>query len=120
MKRNQIFTYVKETHGTLPEYLFQKYPDIAVLRNTSTKKWYGVIMNIPQNKVGVSGNQKIDVLVIKGNPDNIVHLVEMEGFAPAYHMNKKHWLSIILDRFTGTQETIVMNLLDESYQLSGK
>ena len=120
MTRNQIFTYIKDKYKTLPEYLFQKYPDIAVLRNTSSQKWYGIIMNIPQNRVGLSGNQKIDVLVIKGNPDDIVHLVEMEGFAPAYHMNKKHWVSIILNYFTSTNEMVVWNLLDKSYQLSKK
>ena len=120
MTRSQVFAYCKENYHTLPEYLWNSAPDYAVLRNLSTKKWYGAIMNIPRNKVGLSGNDIIDVLVIKGNPDDIVHIVEMDGFAPAYHMNKKHWFAVILEHFTPENESVVMGLLDKSYQLSGK
>ncbi len=118
MTRNQIFAYVREKYNTLPEYLWESSPDTAVLRNLSNQKWYGIIMNIPRNKVGLSGNDKIDVLIIKGNPDDVVHIVEMDGFAPAYHMNKKHWFAIILEYFTNQNEMIVTGLLEKSYQLS--
>ncbi|HAJ96648.1 MAG TPA: hypothetical protein DCO72_02785 [Ruminococcus sp.] len=120
MTRDQIFAYVKEKYSTLPEYLWNSAPNYAVLRNTSNQKWYGIIMDIPENKVGLSGNEKIDVLIIKGKPDDIVHIVEMDGFAPAYHMNKKHWFAIILKHFTEQNKAVVTGLIDKSYQLSGK
>ena len=36
MKKEEIFEYVQKQYGTLPEYLWSKLPDSAVLRH---KKW---------------------------------------------------------------------------------
>lgn len=75
-------------------------------------------MNIPQNKIGLDNDTMIDILVLKGNPDDIVHITEMNGFSPAYHMNKKHWFTVILKNITNNE--IVYNLIDKSYSLTKK
>ena len=36
MKKEEIFEYVQKQYGTIPEYLWSKLPDSAVLRH---KKW---------------------------------------------------------------------------------
>lgn len=43
LKREEIFKYVKEKYNTTPEYLWQKYPNYAVLRHKYNGKWYAII-----------------------------------------------------------------------------
>ena len=43
MKTEEIFKYVQKQYGTVPEYLWSKSPDSAVLRHKNGK-WYAVIM----------------------------------------------------------------------------
>lgn len=118
MTREQIFDHAKEKYHTEPEYLWMDSPNTAVIRRRDSKKWYGIIMDIPQSKVGKSGDNIIDVLNIKGDPDDVALLKDMEGFAPAYHMNKKHWLTVILDDVT--DEGLIYSLIDRSYELAKK
>ena len=41
-----------------------------------------------------------------------------ESVVPAYHMNKRHWVSIILDGTMEDEE--IIRLIEESYDLTGK
>lgn len=116
MIREQVLQHVKEKYHTEPEYLWMDSPNTAVIRRAGSKKWYGIIMDIPQNKVGKHGDDIIDVLNVKGDPDDVALLKDMAGFAPAYHMNKKHWLTIILGDIQ--DEGLVYSLIDRSYELA--
>lgn len=115
MTREQILQYVKEKYGTVSEHLWLKYPNYEVLRHENEGKWYGIIMDIPKSKLGRSGDMVIDVLVLKGKPDDVVHICDMKGFAPAYHMNKKHWFTVILDE---VEEMVICEMIDKSHELT--
>ena len=118
INREEIFKYVKDKFSTLPEYLWQKFPDYAVLRHNHNSKWYGIVMNVPKHKIGIEGNEKIDILDIKCDFLMIGSLLQKKGFFPAYHMNKEHWITIILDGSVSKEETF--NLLDLSFNLTKK
>ena len=115
MTRQQVLQYAKEKYGTVSEHLWLKYPDYEVLRHENGGKWYGIIMDVPKNRIGLEGEEAIDVLVLKGKPDDIVHICEMEGFAPAYHMNKKHWVTVIPDK---VEDSVIVGMIDKSYELT--
>jgi predicted DNA-binding protein (MmcQ/YjbR family) len=38
------------------------------------------------------------------------------GFLPAYHMNKEHWLTVLLDNTVPEKE--IYELIDDSYELT--
>lgn len=116
MTRDEIFDYCQNQYGTEPEYLWMETPDAAVLRHRDNQKWYGILMTVSSGRLGRKGTAPLDILDIKGDPDDIVHIREMAGFAPAYHMNKKHWLTVILAEVTD-KET-VCRLIDRSYALT--
>ena len=118
MTREQILTYCSEQYGTEPEYPWADTPLACVLRHSECPKWYGLVMEITADRLGRSSHERMDVLNIKGDPDDIVHIREMPGFAPAYHMNKKHWLTVILPEISDPE--VVFRLLDKSYLLTGK
>ena len=114
MKREEIFEYVKKVYGTIPEYLWSRYPSYAVLRVGKTGKWYAVLMNVPAEKLGMEGQEGKEILNVKCDPEMVDFLIQSDGFLPAYHMDKKNWISILLD---GTVDEIrILDFLDRSYE----
>ena len=114
--RDSLLEYIAQKYHTIPEYLWTSAPEYAVLRHKKNRKWYAIIMNVTPDKVGLQGMDLIDILDIKGDPDMIATLISQKGFYPAYHMNKQHWITIVLDG-TVSDETIYQ-MLDISYELT--
>lgn len=55
-------------------------------------------------------------VTLKCDPGLAVHLRNVYDFVkPGYHMNKKHWNSVYLDR--SAPEDIVREMIDDSYKL---
>lgn len=95
--RQDILSLAKEKYNSEPEYLWLRYPNYAVLRHTDNKKWYAVIMDVPMEKLGLGGKEKVDILELKCDPMMYGSLVMEEGVMPAYHMKKGNWISVLLD-----------------------
>lgn len=112
--RANILDYVNLQYGTVPEYPWFDLPEHAVLRH-SNGKWYGIIMNITRVKLGLNSNEKIDILVCKCDPMMRELLLSEKGFYPAYHMNKVHWITILLDGSVKTD--LAYHVLDLSHQI---
>ena len=93
--------------------------DTTVLRHTDTGKWFGLIMHISRYKVGLDGDGKVDVMNVKCKPEDTFSARELSSsIIPAYHMNKKHWISIIFD---GTVDpSLTEALIENSYDLTSK
>ena len=113
--RKDVFDFAKEKFGQSPEYLWQKFPDYAVLRCTDNKKWYAVIGSVEKSKIGLKGAGKTDVLVIKCDPQARDVLLHEKGIIPAYHMNKERWISAVLDG--SVRKKLVLGLIEESFDL---
>ena len=114
MEREEIFQYVKEQYGTEPEYLWKKDPDSAVLRHKNGK-WYAVIMTVEKSKLGLEGNDLVDIMDVKCNPEMTSMIIQTYGFLPGYHMDKQHWITILLDG--SVSEAKILDFLDMSYDL---
>lgn len=112
--REAVFEYINKKYGTSPEYPWSRYDDNAVFRHSDNRKWFALVMNVHREKLGLSGAGAVDVVNLK--IDDMVFkdiLVRVEGIFPAYHMNKKHWISVLLD---GTVEKDqVYDLIDVSF-----
>lgn len=116
MTRETLFEYAKKKYNTNSEYLWMKSPDNAVLRNSENNKWYGIVMDVKRETLGLKGEGFTDLLNVKCSPEKIEMLLQNDYFLPAYHMNKKHWISIIIE--SDIPDNIVFNLLDDSYSLT--
>ncbi len=114
MKKEEIFEYVQKQYGTIPEYLWSKLPDSAVLRHKNGK-WYAVIMTVEKSKLGLEGREMVDIIDVKCDPDMTNMIIQTYGFLPGYHMNKQHWITILLDG--SVSEAKVLDFLDMSYDL---
>ena len=59
---------------------------------------------------------EVDIINVKCPPEIIGDLRLNEEYFKAYHMNKEHWLTIILDGTVSMKE--IKNLIDISYELT--
>ena len=111
-----VIDYVKEKYGSTLEYLWEKYPSFGVIRNNDSKKWYGLLGVIPKCKLTGDSEELIEVLNLKNK--DVSKLINNKNIFPAYHMNKKSWISIILDGKNDINN--IKRLIDDSYLLSNK
>ncbi len=116
MNRNDLDRYITETYGVLGETPWQQYPSHRVYRHCNNKKWFAVIMELPKEKIGLQGQESIQVVNVKCEPLMIGSLLQEQGIYPGYHMNKNHWITLLLD---GTLEEDKLKwLLDMSFDLT--
>lgn len=115
---DEVLKYVKEKYDSNPEYLWKKTPEYFVLRHSDNSKWYAAIMHIPQKFIGIESDEKIDVINLKCDPVMVGFLIDNSTIFPAYHMNKKHWITVILDGSMNTDE--IYSLIDSSWNLTKK
>lgn len=110
--REEIFSFIKNYYGIEPDYPFASSPDAAVLRHPSGK-WFGIIMQVSRDKLGLSGDAPIDIINLKRDP--MLGLADGKCIFPAYHMNKEHWISVLLDGSVPMEE--LKGLIAMSYDL---
>ena len=113
---NGVLEYVRVRYGTEPEFLWAKSPSSAALRHKDSLRWYGVLMYVQKRRLGAHEDGNVDTLDLKCEPALIGALIDKKGFFPAYHMNKEHWITILLDGTVPEQE--VFGLIDLSYGLT--
>ena len=114
--RNALLERVEEVFSVTPEYLFEKTPLTAVFRHLSHKKWFGIVMTVAPRVLGLSGEKPVDILNVKLDPLAVGGLLGQKGFLPAYHMNKTHWITVLLDGSVPLSE--IETLLSISFDLT--
>lgn len=115
--REKVLEYAANQYGTEAEYLWQDVSNYAVLRRKDTRKWYGIIMDVPRKRLGLDGDGIVDILDIKCDPFAREVLLSQHGFVPCYHLNKTHWIGVLLD--DSVDMTFLTQLIDDSYTIVG-
>ena len=117
-RREEIISFIKKEYSVSPEYLFEGDFDTAVFRHNDTKKWFGIIMKVKCSTLGIEGEGTVDVMNVKCDPLLVDILVQRESFLRAYHMNKRLWVSILID--SEIEEGEIFELIEQSFQLTDK
>ena len=112
----RIMAQVQEKYGNQLEYLWEKSPDTAVLRHEGNQKWYAVLMRIPWDKLEKGREGLVEAVNLKH--DQVADLLSKKGIYPAFHMNKRYWLSLALDG--SLQDEEVIELIERSWNLTVK
>ena len=112
----RIMALVQEKYGNQLEYLWEKSPDTAVLRHEDNQKWYAILMRIPWDRLDKGREGLVEAVNLKH--DQVADLLSQNGIYPAFHMNKRYWISLPLDE-TLTDEK-VLELFERSWFLTSK
>lgn len=96
-----------------PEFLWEKYPSFAIYRKT--KKWFALVGNVPLNKIDKKSKstEEVEIINLKIKEDEKDILLNKKGYHEAYHMNKKNWITIILDDTLNDKE--IEEMISNSY-----
>lgn len=112
----EIIKYIKQRYEDHLEFLWEKYDNNAIWRNQQNRKWYGVLLILAEEKLGIKSDKIVEVIDLRYQKEKVSSMLEKENIFPGYHMNKKSWITIKLDESLSTKE--LFKLIDNSYQLS--
>lgn len=114
----KVISYVRKKYGDEPEYLWEKFPSNAVFRRKDNKKWYGAILTVQKNRLGLYGEGRVEIIDLRIDSVCIDSIVDGEKYFPGYHMNKRHWFTMLLDGSVPVRE--IYRRIDESYCIASK
>ena len=105
ISRNEAILFCKSFPGVVEDYPFGG--DHAVMRHMANRKMFALIC-VRDETVWMN---------LKAEPEHVVaYQAKYASVVPAYHMNKKHWVSVILDGSIDSEA--LRKLVAESYALT--
>lgn len=96
MTKQSFLDYCRDAFNTEEDYPFDEDFNTAVLRHRDSRKWYGIVMDVPRYRFGQKSDEVIQVVNMKLPVDMFGSFSASDGVYPAYHMNKRHWISVLL------------------------
>lgn len=110
--KDDIIKYIENKYQIKGEYPWDEY-DYSTYKTNN--KWFALIMNIPYKSLSINKNGEIDVINLKNDPIKIEKLIDNKHYFKAYHMNKKYWITVILDYKTDIDK--LKELIDDSFNI---
>ena len=112
--KQEIIKFIGKKYNATPEYLWRSSPTHCIFRHKSNNKWFALIGTVPCRVLKLSGDGNIDIINVKTSDAEFFRGVK--GILPAYHMNKNHWITILLDGTLSMKN--IQNLIDMSHKLT--
>ena len=113
MTKENFYKYCLETYGVLPDYPFEDDFETAVFRHAENRKWFALSMQVSRRKFGIDSDEIIAVVNLKLPCEMFGSFGASDGVYPAYHMNKFHWISVLLP---DAPDDVVLFLLNASFE----
>ena len=113
MTKQDFFNVCLGSYGTSPDYPFDDWMESAVFRHADNKKWYAIFLRVSRRKFGFDSDETVDVVNLKLPTEMFGSLGAADGVYPAYHLNKLHWISVLLP---DAPNDVVRFLLNASYE----
>lgn len=104
--------YLKETFACEQDF---PWKDSASVFRCESGKWFALLMEISFRSLGFDSEEKVWAVNLKTDPELIPILVDNKSIFPAYHMNKKYWVTVLLTAVTDLKK--LKALTEESYYL---
>ncbi|MGV0167355.1 MmcQ/YjbR family DNA-binding protein [Furfurilactobacillus sp. WILCCON 0119] len=101
-----------------PEFLWARTPNNAIFRKASNQKWFAALLTVPKNKVIGTDSTPVELIDVRVPSDQLTTLVDHQTVFPGYHMNKQHWVTVLLDGSMATER--LLTLIAASYELAVK
>ncbi len=112
---NRLADEIYKKYGDKPVFPWDDFSG-GVFKNPTNGKWYAIVMALNVQRVDKKLAGEVEVVNIKLDPEKIKELHKEKGFYPAYHMNKKNWISILLN--DTVPDKVLLALLDESHHFT--
>ena len=113
---HSVIEYITEKYGDKIECLWEKFPENGIFRRKDNKKWYAAILTVKRDRLGFDSEEIAEVIDLRAAKDDVPVLIKKDNIYPGWHMNKKSWITIILDGSMPLKE--ICKYIDESYKLA--
>ncbi len=108
--------FVKQRFGVDPEVTWEEYPDFFTYHRKDNRKWFAIIMQAKYRTLGIDKDGTVNLIDVKADPEEVPGLLKRKDVLPGFHMNKKHWVSFLLDGSAPFENLIP--LVEKSYALA--
>lgn len=78
-------------------------------------KWFALVMEIKFKNLGFESEEPVWAVNLKADAEKIPELTDKKSIFPAYHMNKKYWITVLLTAVTDFEQ--LRALTRRSYEL---
>ena len=111
-----VLHYVKDQYNSTTVKPFKSNPNIKALV-TPKDKWYALFLDVEYNKLQKDSlvDSKVKIINLKHISSKISTITDDRNIFPSYHMNKNHWISVVLDNNIDIE--YVKELIELSYNL---
>lgn len=113
--KDDFIAWIKSKFGAEPDYPWPDDAPYSFVFRCPNEKWFALVMRIKYRQLGLTGDENVWVVNMKAEQDNIPNLVDHKSIFPAWHMNKKHWITILLTAVTDFNK--LCELTEKSYEL---
>ena len=101
-------------NGTKSGFNSDRFSDYSVFR-CPNEKWFALVMHISYKNLGFESDERVFVVNLKADKEQIEAIVDKKSIFPAYHMNKKYWITALLTSATDLAK--LEELTRRSYEL---
>ena len=112
--KDDYIAWIKTQFGAEPDFPWPDTPDYCVFR-CPNEKWFALVMKIKYRQLGLTGDEEVWVVNMKADNSEIPTLIDSKSIFPAWHMNKKHWITVLLTAATDFEK--LCELTQKSYEL---
>ena len=141
--KDDYIAWIKSKFGAEPDYPWPDDAPYSFVFRCPNEKWFALVMRIKYRQLGlISGQAKncsrnffnasqlntgcqqpytdenVWVVNMKADQDDIPNLIDHKSIFPAWHMNKKHWITVLLTAVTDFDK--LCELTDKSFTLVNK
>lgn len=115
---DRIKRHVAEEYGAEPEFLWlEQSPSYFIYRHANNRKWFALVGSVAWTSLGKNSNEQVEIINLKFGKNQALDFAEStEHVYPAYHMNKRNWITIVLDE--SLPDEMIFSLIKKSYLLT--
>lgn len=116
--KDDYIAWIKTQFGAEPDYPWPDDAPYSFVFRCPNEKWFALVMRIKYRQLGLTGDEEVWVVNMKASQDEIPNLIDKKSIFPAWHMNKKHWITVLLTAVTDFEK--LCELTQKSWELVTK
>ena len=117
--RKAVLAFAASLPNTCIDHPFEEDFVTTVLRHKDSRKWFGILMKVDGGKIERPDLGQVELLNLKCAPEDGMIVKELFlDVLPAYHMNKTHWITVVLDG--SVPRPFINRMIAKSYLLTKK
>ena len=116
--KDDYIAWIKTQFGAEPDYPWPDDAPYSFVFRCPNEKWFALVMKIKYRQLSLTGDEAVWVVNMKASQDEIPNLIDKKSIFPAWHMNKKHWITVLLTAATDFEK--LCELTQKSFELVNK